>query len=129
MVLHLSEKDFIARSQIGVTPTSSDEVDALRRAARENDFFGLGRADKCAYFPACLFVALRAAFAKPMNSSMNVRVLLLVSTQNHIEHLAWALCTGGVIEVSEGNAIAAAINMQSSLQNRKICTNRIDIEG
>ena len=101
VVLELGDHDGVAGAEVLEPPRVGDEVDRLRRAARE-DHLALGRrVDEGGDRAAGALVALGRALGEPVDAAMDVRVLVLVERAHPVEHLAWLLGRRGRVEVRE----------------------------
>lgn len=98
-MLHLSDKDFITRFDIGLTPALRNEVDTRCRAAGENDLMRVNTTDKLSDMRAGLLELAGCPFSKRMQAAMNVRVILLVLFNESIDNRAWFLSCSGIIEI------------------------------
>jgi hypothetical protein len=70
--------DFVASPDIAAAPGLRDEVDRLRRAARENDVVWRTRTKETADFFARGLVSIGRASGERMGAPVDVRILVLI---------------------------------------------------
>ena len=102
VVLHFSEQDDITRSQESSAPRLGDEVNALRRPAREDDLIRARRAEVLRHAPSRSFVCIRRARTQFVQSAMHIRVVVLVVTAQGFDDGPRLLRCRGVIEINQG---------------------------
>ena len=78
-----------------------DQVDALRRAAREDDLLRRGGAEKAPHRLAGGFVQIGGALREEMHAAMHVGVHVVVFLRHRLDHRARLLCRGGVVEIDK----------------------------
>ena len=78
VVLHLREQNHVAFANKFSAPCLGDEVDALGRPAREDDFVRARRADVFCDTPPRVFVSFRRARAQLVQAAMNIGIVMLV---------------------------------------------------
>ena len=78
-----------------------DQVDALRRAARENDFFRRSGAEEAAHRFAGGFVQIGGALREEVHAAMHVGVHVVVFLRHGLDHRTRLLCRGGVVEIDK----------------------------
>ena len=105
VVFHACEQDHVTFLEELCRPDLGDEIDALCRAAREDDLVRAGRTNETGNLLARSFKGIRRAVAQFMQSAVHVRVILLVIACQRRDDLAWFLARGGVVEVHQRLAI------------------------
>src|SRR3954454_5926688 len=95
------DDDFVAGADVLPAPRLRDEIDALSRAAREDDFLFIARVDEALHGRARFFVRVGRGLAEVMHAAMNVRILLGVVADDAIDHLPRLLRRRGVVEIDE----------------------------
>ena len=119
VVLHVRDQNFVALAQIRAAPARGDEVDRLRRAAREHAFPRLARADeRRGAFPR-VFERGRRRLAQMIKPAVNVRVFLGIKPGNGIDDALRFLRRGGAVEIRETGI---------SAQQREIRPDFFDVE-
>ncbi len=133
VMLHFCEQNHIAGFEIFRAPGRGDEVDGLRRAARENDFFGALRVDESGRPLPRRLVSRRGAVAQFMDAAMDVRVVALVIMHQRVNHRARFLRRGGVVEINQRLAVDLLVEDRKILSqcgplNFPCVTHRIDFQ-
>ena len=90
VMLHFGEQDHVARAKKFSAPRLRDEIDALGRAAGEDDLVGARRADVVRDALPRVFVSFRRARAQLVQAAMHIGVVVLVVIPQRIEHRAAA---------------------------------------
>ena len=111
MVLELGDDDEVAGAEVVEPPRVGDEVDALRRAAREDDLARRRRVDERAHLLARALVAGGRALGELVDAAVHVRVRVLVEVAQRVEHLARLLRRGGGVEECDRLAVAQLLEV------------------
>jgi hypothetical protein len=94
--------NLIALVDIAAAPGLRDEVDRLRRAARENNVVGRACAKEATdFFARCLIGVCRAR-GERMGAAVDVRVLVLVEQREPVDHRLRLLRGRRIIEPIRG---------------------------
>ncbi len=105
VVLELRDDDLVARADVAAAPALGDEVDALGRAAHEDDLSGDGALRNAAHLVARAFVGVGRARRQRVGGAVDVRVLVLVEVREAIDHALRLLRGRGVVEPDERAAV------------------------
>ena len=105
MVLHPGGEHDVAGLQVRMTPAPGDDVDALGRAAGENDFRGIRGVDELGDAGAGALVAVGRAHRKRMQAAVDVAVVTLVIVDQGVDDAARFLRGGAVVKVDERLAV------------------------
>ena len=100
-MLHFGEQDHIAGLQIFCAPRTGDEIDALGRSARENNFVGIPGIDEFGRPCSRRFKRRRGAIAQFMDAAMDVGVVVLVVMNERVDHRSWFLRGRRVVEIDQ----------------------------
>ena len=122
MVLDLGRQNDIPGLEVRLTPSVGYDVDALGRAAGENDLGGVGGVDELRDAGAGAFVGVGGAHRKRMEAAMHVAVVALVVVDERFDHRSRLLRGGAVVEVDERLAVDLL------MQNREIGADFLDVE-
>jgi len=114
VMLHFGQQDLVSRLKPLKTPGLRDKIDALGRAARENDFVRTSGINELGCPGAGGFECCGGAVAELMDAAMDVCIVLLVVTPQRLNDGARLLSRGRVIEVDQWMAVDVLV------QNREI---------
>ena len=98
MVFQQGDDDLIALFQYRTHITLRDEVDALGRAAHENDVFRVARAEKLRHRGTRIFIRVGGTGCQFMGSPVHVGILVKVIVRNPVDDLPRPLGRGSVVE-------------------------------
>ena len=101
VVLHLAEDDFVAFAHEGLAEAGSHEVDALRRAAREDDLRCAAGIQEAAHRLAGRLVQLRGLLRKEVHAPVHVGVHVVVFVRHGFHHAAGLLRRGPVVQIDQ----------------------------
>ena len=114
VVLHLGGEDDVAGFEVRAGPTVRDNINALGRAARENNFRGVGGVDEFRDPCARAFVGVGRAHRERVEAAVDVAIVALVVVDERVDHGARLLGGGPVVEIDEGLAVDLLV------QNREV---------
>ena len=117
-MLHLGQQNHVAGAEKFSTPSLSDQIDALSRAAGEDDFIRAFCSDEISHPLPRFFVMLGRPRAQRVQAAMHIGVFVFVIIADHIEDSARLLRAGRVVEVNQRMPVHALA------QDRKILTKR-----
>ena len=117
VMLHLGEENDVARAHMGVAPGAGHQVDALGRAAGEDDLVRR-RADVGGQAFAGTFVGSGGAVAQFVQAAVDVAVVLFVIVIEAIQNGSRLLRSGGVVEIDEW------VSVDLLVKNREIPADR-----
>src|SRR5216683_2100771 len=115
------DQHLIAGSDVLPAPRAGHEVDALRRAAREDDLFLAAGIDESLHRAARLLVGRGGDLAQVMHAAMHVRVFLGVVANDAIDDRLRLLRRRRVVEVDEWLAPHAAA------EDRKVFSDALNV--
>ena len=116
------EDDLVARLQELPPVGLRNEIDAFRRAAHEDDFFGRRCAEKRLYLLPRLLVGVGRTGRQRVGAAMDVRVVAGVKVRNGVDHALRLLRRRGVVEPDQRPAVDLLI------EHGKIAANRGNVE-
>ena len=122
-MLHRVDENFIARLQKFSRPAMRDDIERHRRTRRKDNLVDILRADKSLDDFASIFQLRRHPIAKLVDSAMDVRIVLLATFDQLVDHDAWLLRGGRRVEIDQRTVI-----QQPLIKNGKITPNGFDIE-
>ena len=111
MMLHPRDDDLVACADVLAAIGRGDEVDALRRAAREDDLARRRRIQKALHLDASRLIGARGALAEQVRAAVDVGIIAEVAAAQRIEDGLRLLRRGGVVEVDK--RLAVDLLMQS----------------
>src|SRR5947209_7718969 len=123
VMLDGGDDDLVAGADVFAAPRLRDEVDALSRAAGEDDFFFVARVNELLHGRARFFVGIRGRFAEVVHAAMNVRVFFGVVADDAIDHLPRLLCRRGVVEIDERTSAANGLR-----EDGEVAADAVDVE-
>jgi hypothetical protein len=100
-MLHLGDDDLISRLDEGLAEARRHEVNAFRRAMREDDFVRVLGPEEHAGRLADAVIRLGRPLAQPMNAAMDVRVLLGVVARGRVDHDLRLLAGRRIVEINQ----------------------------
>src|SRR5262245_58700747 len=98
-MLHHGQQDHVSFANEFSTPRLCHEVDALGRAAREDDLVRTCRADVLRDASPRAFIRVGGAPAQRVESAMHIRVVVLIKIPQRLDHWAPLLRTRSAIKV------------------------------
>src|SRR5213593_292016 len=122
MVLHHRQENHAAFANKFSAPRLGNEVNALRRSPRENDFVSVRCADVSCNALACLFVSLRRARTQGVQSPMNIGVLVFVKILKRLDHWSRLLRSRSAVEINQRMPVRLFV------KNWEIFTDRVPID-
>ena len=123
VVLHLGDDDLVARLQVRAPPRVRDQVERLRRRAREHDLALPGRTDERGDLRARAFVQLSRLFGQRVHAAVHVRVVMLVEVDEAVDHAPRLLRRGRVVQPDE-----RLVAVHAALEDREVLANDLGIE-
>ena len=108
VVLHDGDDDLVALAEEGFTERRSQEVDALGGSACEDNLARGAGVDELADGLACPFVQLGRLLGEEVDAAVHVGIDRVVLLGNGIDHAAWFLRGGAVVEIDERLAVDRA---------------------
>ena len=108
VVLHLADKDIVARTDELFTPGIGHRIERSRSAGRKDDLFLFGRADKSADTLACRLVKRRGLLRKVVHPAMYIGVESALQVIDHLDHGQRFLRRGSAVEVNQRLAVDLA---------------------
>jgi hypothetical protein len=100
VVLHARDDHLVALLQACAPPAGGDQVDPLRRPAREQNALLVGRVDERSHLAAGLLVGVGGDLAEVVDAAVDVGVLLLVVAAHRVNDLPRLLRRGAVVEIN-----------------------------
>src|SRR5438132_6977439 len=116
------DQHFIAGLDVLPAPRAGHEVDALRRAAGEDDLLLAAGIDESLHRAARLFVGRGGHLAQVMHAAMHVRVFLGVVANDAIDHRLRLLRRRRVVQVDERLAPA-----DGSVKDGEVFSNTLNV--
>src|SRR3979409_921515 len=98
-MFHFGKENGVARANKFSTPRLRYEIDALGRAACEDDLIRAGGADIVGHIFSRVLVGFGRTRAQFVETAMHVRVFMFVVMPERIEHGDGLLRSGGAIKV------------------------------
>jgi hypothetical protein len=123
VVLEPRDDDLVALADVAAAPALRDEVDALGRAAHEDNLLGRRRVEEAADLVASALVGVGRARSEGMRRAVHVGVLALVVIGDAIDDRLRLLRGCGVVEPYEPSPV------HTLLQDGKISLHRVRVEG
>ena len=105
MVVEFGNDDLVARRQVLSPVSLRHEVDALRGAAHEDDFFARAGIDESLYFLSRLLVCVGRTCCQGVGTTVNVRIVMFVIIRNLVDDLQGLLCGGTIVKPYEVVAV------------------------
>src|SRR5690606_11895737 len=96
-------------------------VDGSRGVRGKDDIVRRGRVQEAANALACLFIGICRGIGEEMQAAMNIRVVLLISVADGVQHGTRLLRRGAVVEIDQRLA------MHLPGKNGEIAADRLDI--
>ena len=118
VVLELADQYLVAGFEEGRAPALGDEVDALGRAAHEDDLARVGGVQKRPHLLARLLEQLGRAGAQPIDAAMHIGVIGAVVIRDPVDDRARFLRAGAAIEKHETGV--ARENRELALQQLRV---------
>ena len=122
MVLHHSQQDYVACAKKFSTPRLCDQIDTFGGPAGEDDLVCVRRANVISHSLPRVFVSFRRARAERVQSTMDIRVVVLVKVPKHVDHGARLLRSRSAIEINQ------RMPVRLLAKNWEIFTDRLPIE-
>src|SRR5438094_3380355 len=122
-MLHHGEKNHVSFAYKLLAPSLSDEIDALSRSTRENDFLGACGADVLRDALPAVFVSFGRARAQRVQPTMDICVVVLVKLPKRLDDGARFLRSRRAIEVDQRMAVGMLA------ENRKILANSFPVDS
>ncbi len=116
VVLHFREENHIACPQELPTPSVRDEIDALGRPTGKDDFIGARGVDVSGHACARFLVGLGRAGAERVQTTMHIRVVVLVVARDRFNDRARLLRRRCVIKINQ------RLPVNFLVENREILT-------
>ncbi len=123
VMLEPGDDDLVALSHIAAAPGLGDEIDALGRAAHEDDVLDRRRLQEAANFFARGFIGVGRARRQRMGGAVDVGILIFVEMRQTVDDRLRLLRRRGVVEPDQRLA------MHLLLQDREVALDAIGIEG
>src|SRR5712691_1145438 len=101
MVLHLGEQNLVTAPDVPGAPGLGDEVDAFGRAAREYDFVRAARVEVFGGAGAGGLKSRRGAVAQFVDTTMDIRIVLLVIVPQSVDDRPRFLRGRRVVQVEQ----------------------------
>ena len=121
-MLQLADDDLIARADVFPAVALRDQVDGLGRATDENNFLGIGGAEKFADLLAAGFKQFGRARRERVRGAMDVGIIAAVKLRRRVNHRLRLVRGGGVVEPDERLAVDELV------QRGKIAAHALDVE-
>ena len=122
-MLHRVDEDFVARLQEFSRPAMRDDIERHRRAGCEDNLVDILCSDKSLDDFASVFQLRRHPIPELVDSAMDVRIVLLATFHQLVDHDTWLLRGGRRVEIDQLSVV-----QQPLVENRKITPNGFDIE-
>ena len=116
------DDDLVALFHVATAPGLRDEIDALRRAAHEDDVLRRARVDEAPHFVARALIGVGGARRQRMRAAVDVGILVLVEMRQPIDHRSRLLGRRAIVEPDQRAA------MHFRLQDREVALGRVRIE-
>ena len=120
MVLEPRDQHLVARVE-ALAEARRDQIDRLRRAAREHDFRGRRGVDEASDLCARALVGRRGALAQLVHAAMHVRVVQALLQRHRVVNRRRRLARRRVVEIGQRFAV------DELLQRRKVSAKRREI--
>ena len=117
VVLHLGHQHGVSGAEVGAAPGLGDEVDPVRGAGCEDDFFGGLAANVVRDFPPGTFIGFRGQLGQMVCSAVDVGVVVREVFALSLDDGQRLLGTGGIVEVDQRLAVDAPV------EDRKVASN------
>ena len=105
MVLELRDDNLVAGCKVAAAVAVGDEVDGLRRTAREDDLVAVGRVDPRGHPLARGGKTGGGAGAEQVHAALDVCTLVGVGLDHAVDHGTGLLCGGGIVQVHQTMAV------------------------
>ena len=122
VVFHFGEENHISSAKKFSAPGLRDQIDALGRAAREDDFIGASCAEICRHALPRFLVRFSRAGTQFVETAMHIGVVVLVIMPERIDHGARLLRCRRVIEIDQ------RMTVRFLIEDRKILADDTPID-
>jgi len=123
VVLQVADDDLVACAHVLAAPGFGHQVDGLGRAAHEDDFVHVGGVDEAAHHFAGVLVGIGGAGGQRVGGAVDVGVLVRVEVRNALDHLAWLVRGGGIVQPDQLLAVDAL------LQDGKVAAHGLHVKA
>ena len=109
VVLHAGHQHGIAGSQVGPAPGLCHQVDGVRRAGSEDDFFGAGGVDVGCNLAAAAFIGFRGQLCEVVGATVDVGVVVRQVFPLSLYDGKGLLGAGRIVQIDQGLAVNLAV--------------------